>query len=177
MLLSRGRPWPPGRVRFSGGPECANGAWRAAGAIVKRNPATWGAGRGGEGRGGRMRHHAGRGGHAELRSSRGRAVPVRAPDEARVESGSAAAASGGPCAHAGQSPRWVRIFPVCRRHRQVDDLRLFDVGDNPCGSGATGAQEEVRLVDLLDQASSRAHPSDGLRRASPRRRRLYYVPR
>ena len=37
--------------------------------------------------------------------------------------------AGGLCACAGQSPRWVRIFPVCRgRHRQVDDLGLLDDG-------------------------------------------------
>jgi hypothetical protein len=41
----------------------------------------------------------------------------------------ASARAGGLWAGAGHNPRCIRIFPVCRaRHRQVDDLGLFDEG-------------------------------------------------
>ena len=65
--------------------------------------------------------------------------------------------AGGLWAWAGQSPRLVRIFPVCRaRHRQVDDLGLLDEGDDPHWSCTPGTHERIHLVDLFDQPCPRA---------------------
>jgi len=70
--------------------------------------------------------------------------------------------AGGLCACAGQSPRWVRIFPVCRaRHRQVDAPWLLDGGDDPHRPAALGAQQGVGLIDLFDEVGPPA--LEGLR--------------
>jgi len=70
--------------------------------------------------------------------------------------------AGGLWAWAGQSPRWVRIFPVCRaRHRQVDAPWLLDGGDDPHRPAALGAQQGVGLIDLFDEVGPPA--LEGLR--------------
>jgi hypothetical protein len=80
------------------------------------------------------------------RRSHGQLITRRGIVSARYTLGRSIA----PCLPSAQAERWVRIFPVCRlpvrfrtclrrerdrqaqtgaRHRRVDDLRLFDVGD------------------------------------------------